>query len=190
VTRPRIQISWNTSVGHLVAREPTLVEVRAHADQLARGYNDPANAPLMGHTDVIDPDEVVDQYDEMLSDPSSRNFLLFCDGALVGDGDLRGIRGGTAEFAFMIAAPGHQGKGLGTKFAQMLYHFGFAELQLATIYASVVPANTASRRVFDKLGCTLDDSAAARAYADHPDDVVYARQPFAVDGVAIERLRT
>src|SRR6185312_2245320 len=81
---------------------------------------------------------------------------------------------GAAEFAFMIGAPATQGKGLGTKFATMIYAFAFDQLQLATVYASVVPENVASKRVFEKLGCTIDDSAAARAYADEPGDLVMA----------------
>jgi len=93
------------------------------------------------------------------------------DGALVGDGDLRGTRDGAAEFAFMIAAPNLQGKGVGTRFAVMLHAFGFAQLGLARIYASVVPHNVASLRVFEKMNYRSDDGAEARSYADEPGDV-------------------
>ncbi|HEY0189685.1 MAG TPA: hypothetical protein VGC42_01090, partial [Kofleriaceae bacterium] len=37
---------------------------------------------------------------------------------------------------------------------------------------SILPSNVASRRVFEKLGHTLDDTAAGRAYADDPGDLV------------------
>jgi RimJ/RimL family protein N-acetyltransferase len=172
MTAPRFQLEWATPVGQLAAREPTLDEVAAHAAALAGAYNDPANASLMGHADEISAEEVVEHYAEMLDDPEARPFLLFCDGKLAGDGDLRGIRGTSAEFAFMIGARDQQGKGLGTKFALMIYAFGFRQLELEHIYASVVPENTASRRVFEKLGCTLDWSPGARAYAEQPDDLV------------------
>ena len=89
-----------------------------------------------------------------------------------GDGDLRNFRGSTAEFAFMIAAPAAQGKGLGTRFATMIHAFGFHRLALERIYASVVPQNTASRRVFEKLGYVVDDSPAGREYAEEPGDIV------------------
>jgi hypothetical protein len=56
----------------------------------------------------------------------------------------------------------------------MIHAFGFRELQLAHIYASVVPHNVASRRVFEKLGYVVDDSPAARAFADEPGDVTLA----------------
>jgi RimJ/RimL family protein N-acetyltransferase len=98
--------------------------------------------------------------------------LLFRDGALAGDGDLRGLAGGAAEFAFLIAAPSAQGRGLGTRFATMIHAYAFARLELERIYASVIPANVASRRVFEKLGYAADDSDAARAFGDEGDTVL------------------
>ncbi len=165
------RIDWQTE--GLVAIEPTLDDVRAHAAALAVGYNEPRNASLMGHTAAMSPDEVSEHYAAM-ADEGAHQFLLFTNGALAGDADLRGIEDGAAEFAFMIGAPAAQGKGLGTKFATMIYAFAFEQLGLARVYASVIPANTASKRVFEKLGCVVDDSAEARAYADEPDDIVMA----------------
>ncbi|HEY0251132.1 MAG TPA: GNAT family N-acetyltransferase [Kofleriaceae bacterium] len=166
------RIDWKSDVGQLVAYEPTLEEVAQHADVLARGYNEPRNAELMGHTEHIGPEEVVELFEES-AEEGVRSFLLFRDGNFVGDGDLRGIHDGTAEFAFMIGAPTEQGKGLGTRFAQMIHVFGFTDLKLTAIYASIAPANSASRRVFDKLGYILDEGDAyARSYADEPDDIV------------------
>jgi RimJ/RimL family protein N-acetyltransferase len=174
----RYRITW----GAITAIEPTPDEVRAHAAELARGYNDPANAALMGHTAAIDEDEVAESYAELIDD-GGRAFLAFYDGALVGDADLRGIHGGGAEFAFMIGATKIQGKGLGTKLATMLAKFGFETIGLSAIYASIVPANVASRRVFEKLGYWLDDSPAAREFADEPGDLVMA-----IDRKAFEKL--
>jgi RimJ/RimL family protein N-acetyltransferase len=165
----RALLTW----GELTALEPTPAEIVEHAAALSRGYNEPRNAELMGHTAAISPSEVIESYTESIA-AGMRAFLLFERGVLAGDGDLRGVRGSTAEFAFMIAAPGAQGKGLGTRFALMIHAFGFRELGLATIYASVVPHNTASRRVFEKLGYIVDDSPAAREYADEPGDVTLA----------------
>ena len=165
----RYILTWN----ELTAFEPTPAEIAAHAATLSAGYNEPRNAELMGHTVAISPAEVVESYTESIAAGMSA-FQLFEGGALAGDADLRGLRGGTAEFAFMIAAPAAQGKGLGTRFAQMIHAFGFRTLGLARIYASVVPHNTASRRVFEKLGYVVDDSAAAREYADEPGDVTLA----------------
>lgn len=173
---------WTTPAGVLSAIEPALDDVRAHAAALAQGYNEPRNAELMGHTAAISPDEVVEIYAGMLA-AHGRPFLLFCDGAFAGDADLRGLRDGTAEFAFMIAAPAAQGRGLGTRFATMIAAFGLRELGLRRIYASVAPANAASRRAFEKVGYRVDESDEARAYADEPDDLV-----FAIDRASLERL--
>lgn len=166
-----IRIDWHTDGIHLVASEPTAVELDQYSATLSDGYNHPANATLMGHTAPISPVDVVDSYQDAIAG-GMRAFLLFVDGALAGDGDLRNFRGTTAEFAFMIAAPAAQGKGLGTKFATMIHAFGFHRLDLARIYASVVPDNTASRRVFEKLGYIVDLTPEARDYAEEPTDIV------------------
>jgi len=170
---PRYRIDWATEAGRLTALEPTSAEIATHAAELARGYNDPANAALMGHADELDADEVVESYAELI-DHGGRAFLVFRDDELVGDADLRGLHGGDAEFAFMIGARSAQGKGLGTRVARMVYAFGFQILGLHHIYASLVPHNTGSRRVFEKLGCRLDDSPTAREFADEPGDIVMA----------------
>ena len=104
----------------------------------------------------------------------ARAFLLYVDGQLAGDADLRGIAGGAAEFAFLIAAKSAQGKGLGTRFARALTAFGFRDLGLHHVYASVVPVNVASARVFSKLGFVVDESEAARRYADEPEDITFS----------------
>lgn len=181
MTSRGFRIDWRTSVGHLAALEPSAREVEQHAAALAAGYNDPRNAPLMGHDEPITEADVVELYADAAAE-GTRSFLLFRDDLLVGDGDLRHVRDGGAEFAFMIAATAVQGQGLGTRFAVMIHAFGFAQLGLREIYASVVPANVASRRVFEKMGHVEDGSARARAYADEPGDLVMA-----IDRATFER---
>lgn len=179
---PGYRIDWKTPAGTLLALEPRLDEVAEHAAALAAAYNDPKNAPLMGHTDAISATEVVDHYEAML-DAGAHPFLLYLDGGFAGDADLRGVARGAAEFAFLVAAPNAQGKGLGTRFAIMVHAFAFQVLGLSHVYASVIPANTASRRVFEKLGFTLDNSPAARAFAEQDDDLT-----FGIDRVTFEGL--
>lgn len=175
----RAQLDWGT----LTMREPTPEDVERYADALVLAYNDPKNASLLGHDDEIDREDVIDHYVDLAE--SGRPFMLFDGGALVGDGDLRGIDSGTAEFAFLIASPAAQGKGLGTRFALLLATFGFRVLDLSTIFASVAPQNVASLRVFEKLGFWLDDSALARSFAEVPSDRVVA-----LDRAAFERLHS
>jgi RimJ/RimL family protein N-acetyltransferase len=177
----RYRIDWPAPVGHLAALEPTIDDVREHAVTLAAGYNEPRNAVLMGHTSHIEPEEVVEVYAAMFAG-GARPFLVFTDDALVGDADLRGFVDGTAEFAFMIGAPNLQGKGLGTRVAIAVAAFGFRVADLRVIYASVVPHNVASLRVFHKVGFRVDGSEPARAYADEPDDIVLS-----IDRATFER---
>jgi RimJ/RimL family protein N-acetyltransferase len=178
----RFQIEWSAPVGTLRAIEPRIDEVAAHAATLAAGYNDPLNGPLMGHEALITEAEVVEHYEGLLA-VGAHPFLLFVGDALAGDADLRRIRDGAAEFAFLVAAPSAQGKGLGTRFAVMVHAFAFQRLGLERIYASVVPANVASRRVFEKLGHAVDTSEAARTFADEEEDLVTA-----IDRGTFERL--
>jgi len=168
--QPPCQISWSTAVGKLVAIEPRPDELVQHAPALAAAYNDPHNALLLGHAEDVDEDDVIDHYEDV-ADAGGRNFLVFLDRELIGDGDLRKVGRGAAEFAFLVASPAAQGKGLGTRIATMIHAFGFSRLGLDRIYASIIPDNVASRRVFDKLGYRVDASPAARAYADEPGDV-------------------
>jgi RimJ/RimL family protein N-acetyltransferase len=169
--RTGFRIVWTTELGELVALEPQLAEVSAHAEGLAAGYNEPENARLMAHTEPFSPSEVVEHYRAMDAE-GARPFLLFFNGALVGDADLRGFRDRAAEFAFLIAARERQGKGLGTRLALMIHAFAFTTLGLERVYASISPENRASRRVFEKLGYTVDDGPKARSFADEPEDVM------------------
>jgi RimJ/RimL family protein N-acetyltransferase len=188
---PGFRIDWTTPAGVLLALEPRLDEVAQHAEALAAAYNDPRNATLMGHTDPISATEVVDHYEAMQAE-GARPFLLYVDGAFAGDADLRGLTsetgGGAAEFAFMVASPAAQGRGLGTRFATMIHAFAFQALALDHVYASVVPENTASRRVFDKLGYRLDGSLAARAFAETPDDLTLSIDRATFEGLHLPEL--
>lgn len=176
-----MRIDWTCDAGRLAAIEAALPTVARHADALASGYNHPRNARLMGHVEAISPAEVVAGYAERIAE-GARAFLLLSAEKLVGDADLRNLRDGAAEFAFMIGDPALQGQGLGTAFAIMIHAFGFSHLGLVRMYASIAPHNAASRRVFDKLGYVEDHSPTARGYADEPDDLVVC-----VERAAFER---
>lgn len=168
VALPGFRVDWSTTAGELCALEPRLDEVAAHVTALATAYNDPHNAPLLGHEAKISESEVLDHYESLLGQ-GAHPFLLYRDGLLAGDGDVRGIEDGAAEFAFLIAAQAAQGQGLGTRFATMIHVFAFTHLPIERMYVSIIPANAASRRVFEKLGYAVDSSTAAREYADAGD---------------------
>lgn len=148
--------------------EPALEELEPHVEALVAGYNHPRNTLLLGHSTDLTADDVRAHYRGLI-ERGDRPFLLFADDQLAGDGDLRGIDHGSAEFAFLIADPDTQGRGLGTRFATMIHALAFQRLGLERIYASVIPENVASRRVFEKLGYVEDQSEAARTYGDEGD---------------------
>jgi RimJ/RimL family protein N-acetyltransferase len=174
----RLILSWSDPAGELRALEPTPAEVVAHAAALAAAYSDPHNAPLMDHAEPLSAADVIEHYAGLVEE-GGRPFLLFVGGELAGDADLRGIQPGpdgpTAEFAIMVAARAAQGKGLGTRFALMLHKLGYGApplgLGLARIYVGIVPQNTGSRRLFEKLGYRPDHGSVARGYVDEDDDL-------------------
>lgn len=169
----KYEIRWPTGLGELVAREPTADELEAAVPTLLAGYNEPSNAVLLGHTAALGEDDVREHYASLAD--SGRAFLLYRDGAIVGDADLRGVSTGgtTGEMAFLVADPAQQGKGLGTHFAQMILALAFGPLGMARVYAAVLPDNKASRRVFEKLGFVVDNTVEGLEYGD-PGDIVLA----------------
>ena len=174
-------VEWERGGETLTALEPTDDELRRAAPDLAASYNDSHNRVMMGHGDEPHSAADVIAYYEELRTEGGRPFLLYVEGALMGDADFRNIEEATGEFAIMIGGRASQGRGLGTRFALMLHRFGFDLLGLERIYITVIPANVASRRLFEKLGYQLDDSAEARELADEETDVAMSLARSAFD---------
>ena len=168
----RWSVSWNATDGRLVAREPTAAEVDAAAAQLAAWYNEEHNRAMMSNTVVMDTADVREHF-AAVGKAGGRTFLLYLDGRLMGDADLRHVdrKARTGEFAILIGERNVQGRGFGTRFALILHALAFAKLELDLIYVSIIPANRGSLRLFEKLGYQKDDSPAARSYIDEDDDV-------------------
>jgi RimJ/RimL family protein N-acetyltransferase len=167
----RWAVEWKQGGETLLAIEPDDNEVRLAAPDLAAFYNDSHNRQMMAHGDEPHTTTGVIAFYEELRTEGGRPFLLHMDGVLMGDADFRNIEDGTGEFAIMIGGRASQGRGLGTRFGVMLHTFGYDVLGLERIYISVIPANTASRRLFEKLGYRVDDSAEARELIDDETDV-------------------
>ena len=168
--RGRYLIELKDGADALRAVEPTSTEVAKVASRLASFYNEPHNQAMLAHEEASAVSDVVAHYRGLASE-GAHAFLLEFNGAMVGDADLRHVEVGQAEFAILIGDRTIQGKGLGTRFGIMLHAFAFRALGLRRLYASIIPANAASLRLFEKLGYERDDSAAARRYIDEPDDV-------------------
>ena len=167
---PRWSVEWKRASTNLRVLEPEPAHVLALAPQLALYYNDPHNRTMMAHTQEMSIDDVVEHYD-LLRAEQGRPLMLFADGRLIGDADLRGIGDGRAELAIMVGERALQGRGLGTAFGVMAHALAFRLIGLARTSVSILPENIASRRLFERLGYVLDDSPAARAIADEPTDI-------------------
>lgn len=154
----------------LRGREPTATEVVAAAPRLASFYNEPHNRVMLAHEDTFAASDVVGHY-RALGAENGHPFLLEVGDLLVGDADLRRVTGDTAEIAILIGERAIQGQGLGTLFGVMLHAFAYRSLHLQRLYASIIPPNAASLRLFTKLGYERDDSPAARQFIDEPDDL-------------------
>ena len=165
----------------LRAFEPTPHEVRAAASRLSGYYNDEHNRAMLTHEDDMSADEVVEHYTESRAE-GDRLFLLEQDGVLIGDADFRQFDAESAEYAIMIGARNLQGRGLGKKFTTMLHAWAFRELQLARVYVTILPANSASLRLFQQLGYGPDGSPRARDLIDEDDDVTLS-----IDRAAFEK---
>ena len=168
----RWSVSWHSAGGWLEAREPTPPEVHAIAACLAGWYNDPHNRSMMANSCALDEAEVCAHFARVWQE-GGRNFLLYAEGRLMGDADLRHVdpEAGTAELAILVGERHVQGRGFGTRFAVMLHALAFTTLALERVYVSIIPANRGSLRLFEKLGYQKDDSPAARSYIDEDDDV-------------------
>ncbi len=177
----RWSVCWLAADGELCAREPTVAEVDAAAGQLGAWYNEAHNRAMMSNEALMDSADVREHYENVWQE-GGRNFLLYCDGRLMGDADLRHVdaRARTGEFAILVGERNVQGRGFGTRFALMLHALAFAKLGLDRIYVSIIPINAGSLRLFEKLGYQRDDSPAARSYIDEDDDVTmsFSRDEF------------
>ncbi len=166
----RYSLEWQAAGLRLRLVEPTLREVREHAEALARYYNEPTNRALLTNEQDFEAEDVVDQFRGMWQS-GDRPFLLYVGDDLVGDCDLRNVEADRAEFAILVGPRQTQAKGLGTRFSTMVLLLAFDRLAMSRIYAAIRPENAGSLRMFEKVGYDVDGTPEARRYAEEADDV-------------------
>jgi len=96
------QLTWTTPNGALVAVEPRPDEVARHAAVLAAAYNDPHNAPLLGHTEPIDAAGVIAHYADVAAG-GGHNFLVYGDGSFIFENRVKGKLNVVSPNAFNYA---------------------------------------------------------------------------------------
>ena len=169
------EVDYRDAQNLLRAFEPTPFEVRTAAPQLSGYYNDEHNRAMLTHANNMSAADVIAYYTES-RERGDRLFLLEQDGVLVGDADFRKFDAASAEYAIMIGARNLQGQGLGRKFTTMLHAWAFRGLGLDQVYVTILPANRASVRLFEKLGYGPDSSPRARSLIDEESDVTLSVQ--------------
>ena len=157
----------------LRAFEPTAQEIARYAPVLADYYNDPHNRAMMANTVDMTADDVAGHWHALWA-AGGRPFLLECDGQMVGDADFRHLRETSAELAILVGKRSEQGKGLGLRFGILLHVLAFRALGIERVYASIIPVNVASQRLFARLGYVADETPAARAFADEASDLTFS----------------
>ena len=166
----RYALAWPQPDGLLQAVEPTPDEVRAAAPLLAGWYNEPVNRALLTNQTLLGAAEVAAHFDDLWA-AGDRPLLLLRDSQLIGDCDLRHLEPDRAEYAILVGARELQARGLGSRFTAMVLALAFGPLGLSRVYASVVPENQGSLRMFEKLGFAVDGSPEARRYAEAPEEI-------------------
>jgi len=159
------------TLGHLRIFEPTLAEVLAAAPALAAFYNEEYNSAMLSNTCELTVDDVVETFQSLRS-AGGLPFLLELDGVLIGDADFRRVEGPEAEFAILIGRRTQQSRGLGTRCAAMMHVAAWRAFGFQRLYAAVVPANVASRRMLEKLGYQVDHTPGAARFTEAADDIV------------------
>lgn len=162
-----LRMTWNGRT--LSAREPTPTEMQEAAPILAQWYSETYNRQMMDGQ-VMTSEEALETL-EAAQVRGDRPFLLYVDGVLAGDADFRHLAQLTGEFAIMIGQREAQGHGLGTAFARMLHRFAFRVLQLQIVYLTVLEANFAGRRCYEKLGYAQDYGETARVFIESERDI-------------------
>jgi RimJ/RimL family protein N-acetyltransferase len=169
----RWEAAWLAAVRRFRAFEPTVAELARFASPLAAYYNEPHNRAMMANTVDMTAGEVVQHWHALWAD-GGRPFLLELDGEIVGDADFRHVCETSAEFAILVGRRSEQGRGLGLRFGILLHAWAFRALGLQRIYASIIPANIPSQRLFARLGYLADDTSGARAFADEASDLTFS----------------
>lgn len=167
-------IQWSVSdLGELRAVKCDLKLLQLHSNWLAQCYNEPYNQEMMGNSQCFTSENVIEYYQESWQ-KGNLMFLLFVGDEIVGDADYRNCSKGCAEFVIMIGSRNWQGKSLGTNFGIMLHHFAFDFFQFKKIYSTILPQNKVSIKLFNKLGYSIDNTPAAKKFADSDVDLCFS----------------
>lgn len=107
--------------------------------------------PLQQPSDTV---KIVDRFARLWEEQSGIRWGLFITGTreLIGMAGFNSFTRGHKGAVVYLLLPEYQGRGLAGEALHEVLRFGFSELELKRVEAEVIPGNTASERVLDRLG--------------------------------------
>lgn len=119
-----------------------------------RWLNDPAVLRYFGPYVPLSLAKEEQWYEEMLQDPSVRNFAVEFEGKHIGGAGFGHIDGhnASAEVGLFIGLPSLWSQGLGQDVLQTLVRFGFEQMNLHRIYLRVLAENERAIHLYEKVG--------------------------------------
>jgi UDP-4-amino-4,6-dideoxy-N-acetyl-beta-L-altrosamine N-acetyltransferase len=123
-------------------------------DMLLAWRNLPEVARYMYTDHLILPEEHEKWFRQKMQDPTTRYWIIMCDGQDVGLANLYGIdrRNSRCYWAFYVASPDVRGKGIGSFVEYSVLHYVFDELGLNKLCCEVLSFNQAVVNMHQSFG--------------------------------------
>lgn len=133
-----------------------------------------------GHFTLRAQQDIIREFERTQRLGTSYGFGIFLkkDHELLGRVAIRNVERGAAmsgTLGFFLDA-GHQSQGYMTEACKAIVNYAIKQIALHRVEAAVMPHNTASRRVFEKLGFRVEGLARSYLYIDGAwrDHLIYA----------------
>lgn len=127
---------------------------REDLPRYVRWLNDPTVLEFFGRVAPLSLAEEEKWYEEMLQDPTVRNFAIEFEGQHIGGAGFSYIdgRNASAEVGLFVGLPELWDQGLGYDALHTLLRFGFEEMNLNRISLRVFADNKRAIHLYEKLG--------------------------------------
>lgn len=119
--------------------------------------NDPRIWRAIGRSNPVTAEQEREFYENVVCEDDGVQLLIAVDAEPVGTIGLHAIdrETGSAEIGYWVA-PDHHSQGYGTEAAALIVDYGFDQLRLHRIAASVFEFNEPSRRLLESIGFTRE----------------------------------
>lgn len=112
--------------------------------------------PGQAHVPYTYSEEAVARYVRRQAEKQRIPLAILCDGEIVGEIILKNIEPHRcATMGITLKNASYKDRGIGTRAEKLAVRYVFRELDIPTLYADTVKANSRSQRVLEKVGFTL-----------------------------------